>query len=319
MKLLNLLLSTVLSFFLGFTVISAAEVDDVPLEEQLEMLQMRLWEAMTSTDISSIKEFQELLETIAQKEKELERYNATDKAETMVAKVEPQASVTTPDTPAQQLAHIAAQKRIVVDKSKYQLTLYEGDKPVTTQRVIVGRKGRSTPSFTSKITHVVVNPYWNVSRKIATVDLAPKFWNEPKSVIEQGFQVFESWRDDAPELDPLSIDWTQYNVNNQIPYLIRQKPGPENGVGQIKFMVEYTSKETQGIILHGSPLSKKSLFDTEVREYSSGCVRVEDEIHLAKLLLNNGNGYTDERIQAIVDSGRTKWIKVRNPVELQIL
>lgn len=320
-------LTAMLTFIVSTSVLPAGEFDDVPLEEQIEALRGRLWDAMYSTDPSSVQEFIDLTKVIQEKELALSlRPDEPDPVITIkdtptpsVVKASPQVVTAPNDVPVKQIAYPQLfHKHVVVDKSNYTLTVYNDDKVIAGQRVIIGRRGRETPSFNSEITHVVFNPYWNVSQRIATIDLAPEFLLDPKSIIERGFQVFDSWKDDAKELDPLMIDWTQYDANHQVPYLVRQKPGPENVVGQVKFMVKSVGPQTNGIILHGSPRSEHNLFDTDTRQYSSGCVRVEDEIQLARLVLNHGGGYTDEQIQSIIDSGRTRWVKVKTPVKVTI-
>lgn len=325
-------------FIMAPTLVMSAGVDDVPLEEQLEMLQSRLWDVMHSNDLDSVKEFGELLIAIEEKEREIKERGplpdiveivendvqpATETAEENVQSTPPVVVKENTSVPpiVEKQVHVAhhGEKRIVVDKDEYKMTLYMGDDVLDTQRVIVGREGRETPSFSSVITHVVINPYWSISPSIASNDLAPLFAENINLFYNGKYEVFESWKDDAPQLNPENVDWSRYANSGKFPHLLRQKPGPNNSVGLIKFVVEPTTPDTQGIILHGSPMNARHLFAKNEREFSSGCVRVEDEVKLTKLLLNHGSGYTEEQVQKMVDSGTTKWVKLREPVKVDVI
>src|SRR5690606_33163118 len=68
---------------------------------------------------------------------------------------------------------------ILVNIAGFNLAAIENDERIFGMRIVVGRSYRSTPSFSSKISHLVLNPYWNVPRSIARKDLLPKQRNNP--------------------------------------------------------------------------------------------------------------------------------------------
>jgi murein L,D-transpeptidase YcbB/YkuD len=91
---------------------------------------------------------------------------------------------------------------------------------------------------------------------------------------------------------------------------IYQKPGKFNSLGRIKFVVP----NTDGIFLHGSPY--KSLFDKEIREFSSGCVRLQKTIELADLILDDVSATV---LQTRMKDGRTRNYHVKNPMKFFIV
>lgn len=308
--------------FAGFllSIAMTAPYAQVALEDELETLEGRLWSVINSTDPDSVKEFAELLKAIDDTKLAIAKRDASPRKKNnpvQVAMTSPVESVIAVPTtePAVVLADMS--KKVVVDRATYTMNVYKDGNVVDTQRVIVGRPGRTTPAFSSVITHVVLNPYWNVSPNIATLDLAPLFDQNPKVAIDRGYRVYNGWTHESPELDPLLVDWSQYGPNKKrVPFMIRQEPGPNNVLGKIKFIVKSTDPTNQGIFLHGT--EDHSLFDKTVREFSSGCVRVENDVHLAKLLLNGDSSLSEADIQKRIDTGKTKWLKLRKPVEVVI-
>lgn len=144
-------------------------------------------------------------------------------------------------------------------------------------RIVVGRDYRSTPSFNSRISHLVLNPYWNIPTSIARKDLLPKQRNNPGYFASEGIRVFSDYQYES-ELDPDSIDW--YSVNH-FPYVLRQDPGRKNALGTIKFMFP----NPFSIYLHDTP--SKYLFQKDIRAFSSGCIRLEKPLQLAEFVLGN--------------------------------
>lgn len=199
---------------------------------------------------------------------------------------------------------------IVVDKDTFHMGVFHHDKKVQSQRVIVGKKSRKTPTFFSTITHIEINPYWNVPPRIATEDMVPKFKKDPNKLISQGFQVFVRHEGDLVQVNPLDVDWSQFSNDK---YFIRQLPGVQNAVGLVKFVIRPT-KKVHSVMLHGTSMSTHRLFDKPVRTFSSGCIRVEDEISLAQLILNKKSG----KMQELLLSGKTIRIKLKTPVRIAV-
>ena len=98
---------------------------------------------------------------------------------------------------------------------------------------------------------------------------------------------------------------------NNVP-VVRQKPGPENSLGKVKFLFP----NTFNIYLHDTPA--KDLFNKDVRAYSHGCIRLADAEKLADYVLENNSHWTPEKINEAMNSGNEQFVKLKDPVPVFI-
>lgn len=171
---------------------------------------------------------------------------------------------------------------IVVNLANYRLTAIEDDEVKLDMRVIVGKTKRSTPSFSSQMTHIVLNPKWYVPNKLARMDLLPKQQANPGYFERYNFRVFNYEDGNKTEISPDSVDWKALSKQH-FPYSLVQDPGKKNALGQLKFILPNPWK----IYLHDTP--SKSLFNQSQRNFSAGCIRVEDPIALAGFSLSRNS------------------------------
>ncbi len=201
---------------------------------------------------------------------------------------------------------------LLVNTAGYELTLVVDGQPVLRQRTISGTQERQTPSFASRITHLVVNPKWTVPRLIAVKDLLPKQQRDGEFLARMGIQVFQFEEGQWTRLDPLGIDWRRYNENN-FPFMLRQAPGDKNSLGRIKFQMN----NPYAIFLHDTPA--KGLFEKPLRAFSSGCIRVEGVDQLARRLLLNGGQAPDKTLDQPLISMQTHIQKLTRPVPVYLV
>ncbi len=170
------------------------------------------------------------------------------------------------------------QRYAVVNPVAQRLYMYENGEVVDSMRVVAGKPEAATPMMTAFIRFTVLNPYWNSPPDITAKRLAPNVLKQGRSYLKaKGYQVMSDWGDNASVVDPATIDWKAV-VAGQTQIRLRQRPGPANSMGQMKFM--FPNKE--GIWLHDTP-SKDGLEETE-RLVSNGCVRLEDAPRFARWL-----------------------------------
>ena len=200
---------------------------------------------------------------------------------------------------------------VIVNIPAFELRVVEEQIETLSMRVIVGRKSRATPVLFSQLTYLEVNPYWNIPQEIARRDLLEKIQDDPEYLIQQGIQVFDSWREDAPELDPLGIDWVSVSKNN-FPFRLRQKPASRNALGRIKFMFP----NSQSVYIHDTP--GKSLFNKTRRLFSSGCVRVEDPVELAVQLLKDQH-WDRRRLEKYIAFDQNRAIALQTPIPVYLV
>lgn len=196
---------------------------------------------------------------------------------------------------------------IMVNLANYRLTAIDEDKIKLDMRVIVGQTKRPTPSFTSKMTHVVFNPYWYVPRKLARLDLLPRQQNEPDYFHNYRIRIFDNNNGKRTEIKPDTIDWSSINYRH-FPYALRQDPGKNNALGRLKFMLP----NQWSINLHDTPV--KSLFNRHQRNFSSGCIRVEDPLALANFSL--GGIHNHQAIADMISSNKNYTTRLKDPLSV---
>lgn len=201
---------------------------------------------------------------------------------------------------------------ILVNIPGFRLDMVEAQRKIKSMRVIVGKNERRTPVMSAKMTYVEINPYWNIPRKIACKDLLPKILQDPGFLIRQNIQVFKSWKSNAPVLDPLSIDWQRYS-ETFFPFRLRQEPVIANALGQIKFMFP----NRFSVYIHDTPA--KSLFNKNIRNFSSGCVRIEEPMALAEYLLSKDQRWNREKLQEKVKSRKREVVVLHKPITVHLV
>ena len=196
----------------------------------------------------------------------------------------------------------------MVDIAGFRAYNVEGITPTWTSKVQVGKPFRKTPVFKSKIKYIVFNPTWTVPPTILQKDILPKIKKDPDYLAKMKISVIDR---KGKTVDPNSVDWSQYTKN--VPYTLRQEPGPHNALGRIKFI--FPNKHF--IYLHDTP--SRSLFGRQDRAFSSGCIRVEKNIELAEILLNDPEKWNRERIQELIDTNKTQRVNLPKPKPVMLL
>lgn len=176
------------------------------------------------------------------------------------------------------------QDYLLVNAAAFQATRWRADQRVGTWRVITGKPGSPTPVFSATITGVNLNPWWNVPANIVRESVGSLIRRSPATARARGYV------------------WGGGSV--------RQKPGPQNALGQMKLVMP----NRYSVYLHDTP--NRELFDREVRTFSHGCVRVGDALGLAQNLLEGAR--TRAEIDAVVESGKSVTIPLLRPVPIYI-
>jgi len=193
----------------------------------------------------------------------------------------------------------------------FQVHVVEAGQVIKTMRTIVGRKRRPTPVLSSMITYLEINPYWYVPPKIAREDLLPKIQKNTNFLIRQNFRVFDSWDEDARELNPFAIDWSSLSEDH-FPFRLRQEPAAGNALGRVKFMFP----NEMSVYIHDTP--SKGLFGKSSRPFSSGCVRVEEPLELVSLLLSRQD-WDQVRLSEAVASNQRQVVILDEPVPVYLV
>lgn len=161
--------------------------------------------------------------------------------------------------------------------------------PSRWMRVIVGQAARTeTPVFQDWMQYVVFRPYWNVPRSITLGEVVPKALRDSTWLGRNGYDLV---RAGGPEDGPAvagggdALDLAAAGVLR-----IRQRPGPGNALGRVKFIFP----NDENIYLHDTP--EQALFSRERRDFSHGCIRVEDPAWLAGWVLRDQPEWNAEAV-----------------------
>ena len=202
------------------------------------------------------------------------------------------------------LLHDLPDEFVVVNIAAYRVYLVRGQEIVWNARAQVGKTYRKTPMFRSDINYLVFNPTWTVPPGIIRNDILPDARRDPASITRRGLKVLDAR---GGEVDPGSIDWSKFK-NGNIPYTLRQDPGPKNALGRVKIMFP----NSYSVYLHDTPSQSK--FEETDRAFSSGCVRVERPLELAELLLANPATWNAGTIRKTIDAGHTQNVTLPHKV-----
>lgn len=197
---------------------------------------------------------------------------------------------------------------IAVNIAGFRAYVISGGRIVWETRVVVGRDRRQTPIFRDRVQYIVFNPTWTVPYTIATRELLTQIKADPGWFGNRNFEVRH--RTDGI-VDPAGVDWQSLSARN-FPYTLIQRPGPDNALGQVKFMFP----NEHAVYLHDTP--SRQLFGAAERAFSHGCIRVEHPLELAEILLQP-QGWDRARIDAAVASGRAATVYLDEPRPVLLL
>jgi murein L,D-transpeptidase YcbB/YkuD len=187
-----------------------------------------------------------------------------------------------------------AQPPIVVNIPEFRVRAYDSDMRVAlSMKVIVGGAyHRKTPVFENQISSVIFRPYWNIPPSIQRNEVAPAMRRDPKYLEKHGYEVV-------------------HGLGGSI--RVRQWPGDQNALGLLKFSLP----NVHDVYLHGTPA--QSLFDRTRRDFSHGCIRVEDPAVLAVWVLRQNPGWSREKIEAAMHGTETMSLAVTHPIPILIV
>ncbi|KAA9038649.1 L,D-transpeptidase family protein [Ginsengibacter hankyongi] len=180
---------------------------------------------------------------------------------------------------------------LIANIPEFMLHVYDGKNNVFNMKVVVGKDGHNTTIFSDRLSTIVFSPYWNVPESIVKKEIVPSM-NEDKDYLEKNNMEITGQRDGLP--------------------VVRQKPGDKNSLGKVKFLFP----NSFNIYFHDTPA--KSLFNSNVRAFSHGCIRLSEPEKLADYLLRDDPKWTPEKINEAMNSGDEKFVSLKTPAPVFI-
>ena len=198
---------------------------------------------------------------------------------------------------------------MVVNIAGYNVRRITNDSVVYYSRVIVGRHYHETPIFKGKMIYAEINPTWTLPYSIATKETLPKLQKNPNYLAEKNMIIMDR---NGTVLDPSTIDFNSLSRNN-FPYIVRQKAGPHNALGQVKFIFP----NSYAVYLHDTP--SRSLFSREERAFSHGCIRLDKKWELLMNLMDEPEVWNMTKINEILKTEKTTRVNLKKPIEILLL
>ena len=177
---------------------------------------------------------------------------------------------------------------LIVNIPAYRLDAIENGASVLGMKVVTGKKDSPTPVLADRMTSVVFSPYWNIPTDIVEKEITPKIEKDPEYLEKQHIEVDDNGR-------------------------YRQLPGPGNSLGRVKFLFP----NHFNVYLHDTPA--QALFNRVERDFSHGCVRVDNPDALARYVLRDQPEWTVEKISAAMQSGTEQAVKLKAPLPIYLV
>ncbi|MFY9741194.1 MAG: L,D-transpeptidase family protein [Candidatus Sulfotelmatobacter sp.] len=192
------------------------------------------------------------------------------------------------------LPHSSPQPPVVVNLPEYRVRAMNPDGTVAFYKnVIIGKAyGHKSPIFEKEIQYVVFRPYWNVTPSIQRNEIVPHIQKDPNYIAKHKFEVV------TPRGEVLTDNQVSPEVLQGIRSLhlmVRQKPGDTNSLGLVKIIFP----NPDNVYLHGTDAPE--LFSPDVRDFSHGCIRVQNPEDLVAWLLRNNPGWDLQRVKATMN------------------
>jgi murein L,D-transpeptidase YcbB/YkuD len=199
------------------------------------------------------------------------------------------------------------QNHFLVNLAAFELQRVQSSVIVERMNVVVGAVATQTPEFSDEMEYVELNPTWTVPYSIATQEMLPKLRASPFAYAAD-FDVFlngalSSWG---------SINWDAYGPG-KFPFTFRQRPGPKNALGKVKFMLP----NKHNIYLHDTP--SKDKFASTSRAFSHGCIRLSRPIELAHTIIGEVPGWSDALVDGVLASGKQTRVSLPNHIPVHLV
>jgi len=202
----------------------------------------------------------------------------------------------------------AAETLVAVNIAGFRAFYIAENEVVWETKAMVGKSYRKTPVFRGDIAYMEFNPTWTIPPGILRNDTLPAIKRDPNYLASKNIRVIDR---NGRFVDPATVDWNKYSKG--VPYTLRQDPGPNNSLGTVKFIFP----NEHFVFLHDTP--HRELFDRPERAFSSGCIRIEDPLRLAELLLDDPGNHSRKDLEGVVDSRETQRISLEKKMPVVII
>lgn len=201
---------------------------------------------------------------------------------------------------------------VLVNVPGFRVYAYDDGAVAEAMNVVVGTSyaGRQTPIFTDEIEHLIFSPFWNIPPSIANKEILPNARGNRDYLVSNNYEIVSHYGPGAEVYDPYTTSLSRVASGE---LRLREKPGPSNALGLVKFMFP----NPLAIYLHDTPADH--LFNKTERDYSHGCIRVEHPADLAVYALAQKPDWDRARIEEAMHNGEWKQVDLEEHIPVYIL
>ena len=200
------------------------------------------------------------------------------------------------------------EEALLVNIAAFEAVYFDHGQVRWSGRVIVGKPYRQTPIFRDQLSYVELNPSWTVPPTILREDILPKLRVDGAFLAKKKLRLIDF--NGAP-VDASKIDWR--TKGSGFPYFLRQEAGPENPLGRVAFMFP----NVHAVYLHDTP--SRGLFDQAERAFSSGCIRIENPLKLAEVVLRDDPRWNEATLEQAIAKGQNQRINLPRKITIMLL
>ncbi|WP_174624289.1 L,D-transpeptidase family protein [Candidatus Methylobacter favarea] len=210
------------------------------------------------------------------------------------------------------LPELSVGASIIVNIPAFQLWAFD-DAPagakaadIVNMKVVVGRALKNqTPVLMAEMRFIDFMPYWNIPYSITKKEILPKLIQNNNYLATENMELVSRFGNEAL---PVPVTETSIAQLKQGLLKVRQRPGLKNALGRVKFIFP----NENDVYLHDTPAN--SLFSKSRRDFSHGCVRVEDPKKLADFVLKNQEGWTREAVEQAMKTPKTQRVVLKKSI-----
>ncbi len=188
------------------------------------------------------------------------------------------------------------ERHLLINIAGFDLEAVEDNHTTLQMRIIVGQEQHRTPVFSSTMSEVIFHPYWYAPKRLGEEDILPQLLKDPEVAANKGYEMLRVEDGERTQVDLSTINLHKLTKTDLKQYGFRQRPGPKNALGAIKFRVI----NTDDIYLHDT--SNPKLFNRNTRSLSNGCIRLAQPQALAEFVLRNEPDWPQSRVDNLYNA-----------------
>lgn len=210
------------------------------------------------------------------------------------------------------MPHALGRKYAVINIPDFKLTVVENEREVLSMKVVLGLRNWQTPVFSSAVEQVLFNSHWMAPEDIVEKELIDYMKADSNYLPSNNMSLWRKSGDSLVKIDPRTINWPEMTPE-KIDFFLRQEGGPQNIMGQVKFLIP----NKYNVYLHDTPYRED--FQKNVRMFSHGCIRLEKPFDFAEYVLQQFPDWTRAKIDTVVSRKTESSIRLKKTIPVHIV